>query len=107
MCANEAQDTAFDLQLEIDGIEIQNLERKYRVDSPPGGFEFNAVVGNPATQVLGASTGYSDGVWILLKQLTPGEHTITFSGKLDLTDIIGQVVDAGATYNLDVIPKYY
>ena len=39
-CANDAQDTAFDLQLEIDGKEIQNLERQYRVDSPPGGFQF-------------------------------------------------------------------
>ena len=47
-CANDAQDTAFDLQLEIDGKEIQNLERQYRVDSPPGGFPFTAVPGNPA-----------------------------------------------------------
>ena len=43
----EAGDRAFDLQLEIDGKEIQNLERQYRVDSPPGGFEFNSVAGNP------------------------------------------------------------
>jgi hypothetical protein len=44
-----------------------------------------------------------------LKHLPPGEHTITFSGKFDFTDIpgIGKVVDAGATYNLEVIPKYY
>src|SRR5687768_16083166 len=110
-CANEAQDTAFDLQLEIDGKEIQNLERQYRVDSPPGGFEFTAVPGNPATSLLGSSIGVSDGVWILLKHLPPGEHTITFSGKFDFTDIIGEgeevIVDAGATYNIDVIPKYY
>ena len=110
-CANEAQDTAFDLQLEIDGKEIQNLERQYRVDSPPGGFEFTAVPGNPATSLLGSSIGVSDGVWILLKHLPPGEHTITFSGKFDFTGIIGGgeevIVDAGATYNLNVIPKYY
>jgi len=110
-CANEAQDTAFDLQLEIDGKEIQNLERQYRVDSPPGGFEFTAVPGNPATSLIGSSIGVSDGVWILLKHLPTGEHTITFSGKFDFTGIIGEgeevIVDAGATYNLDVIPKYY
>src|ERR687897_2014088 len=108
-CANEAQDRAFDLQLEIDGKEIQNLERQYRVDSPPGGFEFTAVLGNPATSLLGSSIGVSDGVWILLKNLPPGEHTITFSGKFDFTGIIGGgeevIVDAGATYNLNVIPK--
>jgi hypothetical protein len=99
------------LQLEIDGKEIQNLERQYRVDSPPGGFEFTAVPGNPATTLLGTSIGVSDGVWILLKHLTPGEHTISFSGKFDFTGIIGGgeefIVDAGAIYNLDVIPKYY
>ena len=110
-CANQAQDRAFDLELEIDGIEIQNLERQYRVDSPPGGFEFTAVPGNPSTTLLGSSTGVSDGVWILLKHLTPGEHTITFSGKLDLTGLVPGdgpiIVDAGATYNLFVIPKYY
>ena len=68
-------------------------------------------LGNPATGLLGSSIGVSDGVWILLKHLPPGEHTITFSGKLDLTGLIpveGEIiVDAGATYNLKVIPKYY
>src|ERR671910_3483468 len=110
-CANQAQDRAFDLQLEIDGKEIQNLKEQYRVDSPAGGFEFTAVPGNPITPVLGSSTGVSDGVWILLKHLPPGQHTITFSGKFDFTGIIGGgeevIVDAGATYNLNVIPKYY
>ena len=110
-CANQAGDRAFDLQLEIDGKEIQNLERQYRVDSPPGGFEFNAVDGNLLGIPVGSSTGVSDGIWILLKHLPPGEHTITFSGKLDLTGLVpveGEViVDAGATYNLNVIPKYY
>jgi hypothetical protein len=111
ICANQAQDRAFDLQLEIDGKEIQNLKEQYRVDSPAGGFEFTAVPGNPITPVLGSSTGVSDGVWILLKHLPPGQHTITFSGKFDFTGIIGGgeevIVDAGATYNLEVIPKYY
>jgi hypothetical protein len=45
-----------------------------------------------------------------LKYFPLGGHTITFSGKFDFTGIIGGeevIVDAGATYNLDVIPKYY
>ncbi len=107
MEANQAMDQDKELHLEIDGIEVQNLEKKYRVDSPPGGFEFNAPPDNHFNVPIGPSTGVSDGIWILLKNLKPGEHTITFSATLDLTDIIGQVVDAGATYNLDVIPKYY
>ena len=59
--------------------------------------------------LIGSSIGVSDGVWILLKHLPPGEHTITFSGKFDFRGIpeIGQVIDAGATYNLEVISKYY
>jgi hypothetical protein len=46
-----------------------------------------------------------------IKTLTLGEYTITFSGKLDLSGLIPQegeiIVDAGATYNLNVIPKYF
>ena len=110
ICANQAGDRAFDLQLEIDGKEIQNLERQYRVDSPPGGFEFNSVAGNPLGLPVVSSTGVSDGIWILLKHLPPGEHTITFSGKYDFTGLVSEppfIRDAGATYNLEVIPKYY
>lgn len=109
ICANEAMDFPLELQLEIDGNQIQNLERQHRVDSPPGGFEFNAVEGNPITTVLGESTGVSDGAWILLKHLTPGEHTITFSGKLDLRELPGveAILEAGATYNLFVKSGYY
>jgi hypothetical protein len=102
-------DFPLELQLEIDGIEIQNLERQYRVDSPPGGFEFNAVAGNPITTFVGESTGVSDGAWILLKDLTPGEHIITFSGKLDLRDLprVETILEDGVTYNLFVKSGYY
>jgi len=42
------------------------------------------VSGNPANAIVGSSIGVSDGVWILLKHLTPGEHSITFSGNSTL-----------------------
>jgi hypothetical protein len=48
VCANKiiTDATLFDtLNVNIDGIEVQNLEQ-YRIDSPAGGFEFTAVENN-------------------------------------------------------------
>jgi hypothetical protein len=103
ICANNLLDKAFDLHAEIDGYEVKNPEQ-YRIDSPAGGFEFTAVENNPVFIPAGNGTGVSDGFWILLKPLKPGEHTITFSGKLNFTDVpeIGIIFEFGATYFLDV-----
>ncbi len=96
------------LQLEIDGKSIHNLEQ-YRVDSPAGGFEFTAVENNPFATPVGDGTGVSDGFWILLKDLKPGEHTVSFSGAIDLNKIppLSGIFEAGATYNLIVQHGYY
>ena len=85
ICANNiiTDATLFDnLQVNIDGIEIQNLE-KYRIDSPAGGFEFTSVPNNVFNTPVGDGNGVSDGFWILLKNLNPGKHTISFNGALD------------------------
>ena len=74
------------LHAEIDGYEVKNPEQ-YRIDSPSGGFQFTAVEDNPVGIPPGNGTGVSDGFWILLKPLKPGEHTITFSGKINFTDV--------------------
>ena len=60
---------------------LLNLEQ-YRVDSPAGGFEFNAVENNPFVTPVGKGTGVSDGFWILIENLKPGKHTISFSGAI-------------------------
>ena len=102
ICANNLLDRYDNLTLEIDGYEVQNLEQ-YRIDSPAGGFEFTAVENNPVFIPAGNGTGVSDGFWILLKPLKPGEHTITFSGALDFRDTeLESIIEAGATYFLDV-----
>jgi hypothetical protein len=103
ICANNLLDKAFDLHAEIDGYEVKNPEQ-YRIDSPSGGFNFTAVLGNPVFIPAGNGTGVSDGFWILLKPLKPGDHTITFSGKLDWRDVpnIGMIFEFGATYFLEV-----
>jgi hypothetical protein len=110
ICANNFINATIleSLQLEIDGKSINNLEQ-YRVDSPAGGFEFTAVENNPFATPVGDGTGVSDGFWILLKDLKPGEHTISFSGAIDLNEIplLEGIFEAGATYNLFVEPRYY
>ena len=60
----------------------------------------------------GSGSGVSDGFWILLKKLQPGEHIISFSGVLDFTEVpdLEDVLEYGATYILDVQPpeiSYY
>ena len=114
ICANNFINATIleSLQLEIDGKSIYNLEQ-YRVDSPAGGFEFTAVENNPFVTPegipVGDGTGVSDGFWILLKDLKPGPHTISFSGAIDLNEIppLKGIFEAGATYNLFVEPRYY
>ena len=110
ICANNFINATIleSLQLEIDGKSIDNLEQ-YRVDSPAGGFEFTAVENNPFATPVGDGTGVSDGFWILLKDLKPGPHTISFSGAIDLNEIppLEGIFEAGATYNLFVEPRYY
>jgi hypothetical protein len=111
ICANNiiTDATLFDnLQVNIDGIEIQTL-KKYRIDSPAGGFEFTSVPNNVFNTPIGDGNGVSDGFWILLKDLKPGKHIISFSGALDLDKVpplIG-LYEAGATYVLFVEPIYY
>jgi hypothetical protein len=110
ICANNFINATIleSLQLEIDGKSINNLEQ-YRVDSPAGGFEFTAVENNPFATPVGDGTGVSDGFWILLKDLKPGPHTISFSGAIDLNQIppLTGIFEAGATYNLFVEPRDY
>jgi hypothetical protein len=110
ICANNFINATIleSLQLEIDGKSIDNLEQ-YRVDSPAGGFEFTAVENNPFATPVGDGTGVSDGFWILIENLKPGKHTISFSGAIDLNKIppLSGIFEAGATYNLFVQTGYY
>ncbi len=111
ICANNiiTEATLFDnLNVDIDGIEIQNLE-KYRIDSPAGGFVFTSVPNNVFNTPIGDGDGVSDGFWILLEYLKSGKHIISFSGGLDLDKIppLMGLYEAGATYALYVEPSYY
>ena len=68
ICANNIANTAIELHANIDGFEVKNPEQ-YRVDSPAGGFNINAVENNPVGIPAGNGTAVQDGFWILLKPL--------------------------------------
>ena len=99
-CAVSFTDVAINLSCEIDGDPIQNVNQ-YRVQSPL--FEFTY----PADNIFNipsppfSTQSVSDGVWIMAKPLSVGQHTIHFTGGID-----PQVFEFGfsITYHLTVVP---
>src|SRR5829696_3371975 len=82
--------------LKVDGKQI-NVD-EFRVQSPLFNFTFpqNNFFGAP----VGPTQGLSDGWFIMLKPLSPGNHTIEFSGEVSKPPPGG--FSTAATYNLDV-----
>jgi hypothetical protein len=78
-CAEEDQSSNPILFLSVDGRQIQQLE-KYRIHSRAFNVTFpeNALFGAKA----GPSVAVSDGYWIILEPLPPGEHEIHFKNSL-------------------------
>ena len=73
------------LPTDIDGQEIPKIElEKYRVQSPPFNFTLpkNNILGLPANVT---TVAISDGNWVFIKPLNPGNHEIEFRG--DVTSI--------------------
>lgn len=92
------------LFLTIDGQPVGNLT-DYRVQSPPfifGPLPENNVLGLPAGST---SLSVADGVFVMLKPLPPGKHTIHFGGTIDLSPIGGVVFMQDITYTITVKPK--
>jgi len=80
-CAKQMQDTVVHLEASIDGVPILGLEQ-YRIQSPL----FNLTLGQNNILELPANTttqAISDGNWLFLKPLSPGEHVIYFKGGLE------------------------
>ena len=78
-CAEEDQSSNPILFASVDGREIQQLE-KYRIHSRAFNVTFpeNAIFGAKA----GPSLAVSDGYWIILEPLPPGQHEIQFKSSL-------------------------
>jgi hypothetical protein len=100
-CAKDQADKVTGLDASIDGIVIDNLKQKYRVQSPL--FDFIL----PNNNVLGTSAGpskaVSDGYWVILQPLSPGKHDVRFSGSaVDFTSTAPMNFATAVKYHLDV-----
>lgn len=78
-CAKSDQDLVTDVWATVDGVEIPD-EQVYRVDSPL--FNFTFIADNVISAPEGPTEAVSDGFWVFLKPLPPGEHEIHVGGVL-------------------------
>jgi hypothetical protein len=95
-CAQDFMSLATNMTATIDGQPVADLER-YHVSSPF--YSFNS----PADGLFGpdpvSGNSVSDGVWLFLKPLSAGNHTIHFTGSVP-----DYGFDLDVTYNLNVQP---
>ena len=87
-------------QVSVDGMNFQALQT-YRVQSPLFNFTF------PKDNIFGAPAGptqsVSDGIFLLLQALPPGNHTVHFTGVVLANPTLGtQSFATDATYHLVV-----
>jgi hypothetical protein len=97
-CANGHLDQTANLAAEIDGKSVKRLEQ-YRIRSP-----MFTVGPLPGPNILGAPQGtvtqsVDAGVYLLVRPLKPGRHTIHFKGTFTVSD---GTIDT--TYNITVNP---
>ena len=83
-CAKDQADKVTNLDASIDGLKIEDLQQKYRAQSPL--FDLKL----PNNNVFGLSPGptksVADGFWIILQPLSVGKHELHFSGaSVDFT----------------------
>jgi hypothetical protein len=98
--ANGLQDLATNMSITIDSVSVPGING-YRVESPL--FTYGPL---PAGNLLGADAGATspavgDGVYVMVKPLNVGEHTIHFSGKVEAQDFTFRL---DITYNITVAP---
>lgn len=77
-CAEEDESSNPGLFLSVNGQEVREIE-KYRVHSRA----FDIIIpSDPLVGEPGTTRGVSDGYWIILEPLSPGEHEIHFKASL-------------------------
>ncbi len=96
-----------ELSVTVDGVSLQNLF-DYRFPTPP--FSFTGAVDNPFDQGCGTpgtcyegyhEIGFSDGYYVMLAPLSPGEHQIHFYAHFYLPDWNWEL-EQDVTYNLTI-----
>ena len=98
--AKEIMDTAYDLEVLVDGKALEDVKR-YRVAAPLFTFigpEKEEDVAFPG--MAGKHKMVSDGYWIMLKPLAKGAHVIRFKGKVKANKFSLDV-----TYKLTVVEE--
>jgi len=100
-CAKDQADKVTSLDASIDGIRIDNLKQKYRVQSQLFDLMF------PNNNVYGVSAGpskaVSDGYWVILQPLSLGKHEVRFSGSaVDFTSTAPMNFATAVKYHLNV-----
>jgi len=110
--AKSVVDQATNVFASIDGVPVSSLST-YRVQSP----EFNVTLPSTGTSIPQAfgititphvpATGVSDGIYLMVHPLSPGQHTITFGyHSPGVPDQNQPPFDATITYNITVTPGH-
>lgn len=102
-CAKSDQDLVTDVWATVNDVEIPD-EQVYRVDSPL--FNFTFIADNVISAPEGPTEAVSDGFWIFLKPLPPGNHDIHVGGILqegDPTVTTSFTFVEDSTYHLTIV----
>ncbi len=81
-CAKNIMDTVTGLEVKIDGVAVHNLT-SFRVATPD--YEFTVPTGNIGfipTDKSHSGKSSADGYYLMLTPLTPGKHTLHFTGTI-------------------------
>ena len=99
-CAASQNEGVTELTTSIDGVKLDESElRSYRVQSPR--FEVVFPEGNVFGVPAGSTKAISDGYWVFLKALPPGNHIIHFRGTIpDFTTVGTNNFVTEANYNI-------
>lgn len=109
-CAKDIIDHTTELNCEIDGVSVQNVET-YRVQSPLfvwGPLPANNIFQDPVDFPAGTtSDSVSDGFFLMLAPLSAGQHTIHFTGEVVFSTATGDPFDfdfkLDINYNLNIV----
>ncbi len=103
-CAVSSNDGVTELMVVIDGQTIDESQlRSYRVQSPL--FDLDLPEGNILGLEVGSTQAVSDGFWVFLPPLAPGEHEIHFRGSvIDFTTQSQNNFVTESLYHITVAP---
>ncbi len=97
--ANFVMDHVTDLYCTVDGVAVQN-PYAYRAESPVFAVDAADALMYPPGHY---DTAVTDGYWLMLTPLPPGQHTINFGATVDIPDW-SFTFSLDVTYHLTVVP---